>query len=247
MNKLCFLKIIYYELRRTLFNRLFLGLLLINGLCAWFILSFDTIMGTACTAPFSVWSYCAYVGRTLPVATVTVLLLLSNYYSRKQKQVEVLTAATPVSSASQVLIQTLAAGAGFLIIYLVAGTLALLFYIRLFRFYDFSAFILPSMLLLLPCFIFFTGLGQLLGSLHRGLIYTLMLLVFALYPLANVFDIFGAGYFSVLPLTLPAGTDGEPAFTVSAAFAATRLLYLVLGIACIYLAIILSARKSRRA
>ncbi len=92
MNKMCFLKILCYELRRALMNRLFLGLLLMNGLSAWFLLSYDIIRGTAYTAPFSVWSYCTYLGRTLPVAAVTVLLLLSSYYSKKQKQVEILTA-----------------------------------------------------------------------------------------------------------------------------------------------------------
>ena len=94
MNKKCFLKILCYELRRTLLNRLFPGLLLVNGLYAWFLLSYDIVLGTAYTAPFSVWSYCTYLGKTLPVAAVTVLLLLSNYYSRKQKQIEELTAAT---------------------------------------------------------------------------------------------------------------------------------------------------------
>ncbi len=170
MNKKCFLKILCYELRRTLLNRLFPGLLLVNGLYAWFLLSYDIVLGTAYTAPFSVWSYCTYLGKTLPVAAVTVLLLLSNYYSRKQKQIEELTAATPVSPFSQVL-----------------------------------------------------------------------------HSIPSVFDLFSAGYFSTFPLTLPVGADGEPAFTVSAAFTATRLSYLVLGIACICLTTVLSARKSRKA
>ncbi len=247
MNKKCFLKILCYELRRALLNRLFPGLLLVNGLYAWFLLSYDIVLGTAYTAPFSVWSYCTYLGRALPVAAVTVLLMLSNYYSRKQKQVEVLTAATPVPPFSQVLIRTLAAGSCFLLICLVEIALSLLFYIQFFRFHDFAAFILPTLLLILPCFILINGLGQLLGSLHRSLIYALMLPVLALHSIPGVFDLFGAGYFSTVPLTLPVGADGEPAFTVSAAFTATRLSYAALGIACICLTTVLSARKSRKA
>ena len=153
-----------------LLNKLFFGMLLVNGLFAWFILSFDIIMGVAYTAPFSVWSYCVYLGKTLPLAMITILLLLANYYSRKQKQVEILTSATPVSSFCQIMIRTMAAGICFLLIYLVVIGLALLFYISFFRFHDFVAFILPSVLLLLPCFLFFVGLGQLLGSIHRSLI-----------------------------------------------------------------------------
>ncbi len=247
MNKMCFLKILCYELRRALMNRLFLGLLLMNGLSAWFLLSYDIIRGTAYTAPFSVWSYCTYLGRTLPVAAVTVLLLLSSYYSKKQRQVEVLTAAAPFSPFDQVTIRTVTAGICFLLISLVVILLALLFYMRLFGFRNFAPFILPSVLLLLPCFILVNGLGQLLGSLHCGLIYVLMMAVLVLCNVTGVFDLFGAGYFSSVPLTLPAGADGEPAFTVGAGFIAARLLYLALGAACIYLTAALSARKSRKA
>ncbi|MDE6620161.1 MAG: hypothetical protein K2K74_06680 [Lachnospiraceae bacterium] len=241
-------KIIYYELRRMLLNKTFFGMLLVNGLFAWFTLSYDIIMGTAYTAPFSLWSYCVYLGRTLPLAMITVLLLLANYYySRKQKQVEILTSATPVSSFCQIMIRTLAAGICFLLIYLVVIVLALLFYVSFFRFHDFAAFVLPSVVLLLPCFVLFTSLGQLLGSIHRSLVYVLMLLAFALHSITGAFDFFGAGYFSTVPLTLPIGTDGEPAFEISAAFLITRLLYVVLGIICIYLATLLSARKSQKA
>lgn len=247
MNKMCFLKMMRYELRRTLLNRLFLGLLLVNGLSAWFLLSFVIIMGTAYTAPFSIWSYCTYLGRTLPIATVTILLLLSNYYSRKQKQVEVLTAATPVSPFCQIMVRTLTAGIGFCLIYFVAGLLARLFYVRFFQFHDFAPFILPSILLLLPCFIFFTGLGQLLGSLHRGLIYALMLIALACCNIPSVFDFFGAAYFSAFPLTLPAGADGEPAFRIELSFIIVRVLYLFIGIISLYFATALSARKSRNA
>lgn len=247
LNNMCFLKIICYELRRALLNRLFFGLLLVNGLSAWFILSYDTIMGTAYTAPFSVWSYCAYLGRTLPVATVTILLLLSNYYSRKQKQVEILTDATPVTPFCQILVRTLTAGIGFVLIYLVMCSLARIFYVRFFQFRDFAVFILPSFLLLLPCFTFFAGVGQLLGSLHRGLIYALMLLVLIFRGIPNVFDCFGAGYFSTFPLTLPVGADGEPAFRIEFSFIIVRVLYLLAGIASLYLATALSARKSRKA
>lgn len=240
-------KVFYYELKRMLRNKLFFGMLVVNSLFAWFTLSFDIIMGTACTAPFSVWSYCVYLGRTLPLVMITVLLLLANYYSRKQKQVEVLTSATPISSFCQIMIRTLAAGICFLLIGLVVIMLALLFYVSFFRFHDFAAFILPSVLLLLPCFVLFASLGQLLGSIHRSLIYVLILLVFALNSLPGVFDFFGAGYFSTIPLTLPVGIDGEPVFQISAAFVAARVLYLVLGIVCIYLTTILSARKSQKA
>ena len=126
-------------------------------------------------------------------------------------------------------------------------SLARIFYVRFFQFRDFAVFILPSFLLLLPCFTFFAGVGQLLGSLHRGLIYALMLLVLIFRGIPNVFDCFGAGYFSTFPLTLPVGADGEPAFRIEFSFIIVRVLYLLAGIASLYLATALSARKSRKA
>lgn len=230
-----------------LFNRIFLGMLLVNGLFAWFVLSTDVIMGIAYMAPFSIWSFCAYLGKTLPLATVTILLLLSGYYSRKQKQVEVLISATPVSSLCHVLIRTLAAGICFLLICLVVTALALFFYVRFFRFHDFAAFIVPSLLILLPCFVLFAGLGQLLGSLHQSFLYVLMLAAFAAGSIQNVLDVFGAGYFSTYPLTLPPGADGEPAFEMGAAFILVRAMYLAAGAGCIYFTVALSKRKGRRA
>lgn len=240
-------KIFYYELKRMLLGKVFPGMLLVNALYAWFILSSETIQGVSCTAPFSAWSYCSYLGRTLPLAVITVLLLLANFYSRQQRRVEVLTDATPIPVFRQIEIRTLAAGVCFLVIYLVVIALALFFYACFFRFYDFAAFVLPSAVILLPCFVFFAGVGQLLGSLHQSLIYGLMLLAFALNGIPNVFDVSGAGYFSEYPLTLPVGADMEPAFTLSAGFLAVRLLYLALGTAGVYLAAVLSARKSQNA
>lgn len=247
MNKICYKKIFLYELRRMLLNKIFLGLLLVNGLFAWFLLSFDIIMGIAYTAPFSTWSFCTYLGRTLPLAMITILLMLSNYYSKKQKQVEILTSATPVTSFCQVMIRTLAAGVCFILIYCVVIALSLLFYTSFFRFHDFAAFILPSLLLLLPCFVLLAGLGQLLGSIHRSLIYILMLFSFVISSIQNIFDVFGAGYFSTYPLTLPVSADGEPTFHLNISFILIRLLYLTLGIACIYLTTIVLSRKSRKA
>lgn len=232
-----------------LWNRIFFGLLVVNGLFAWFVLSLDIIQGIAYTAPFSAWSFCTYIGKTLPLAMATVLLLLSSYYGRKQKQLETLTLAAPVTASRQQLLRTAAAGVCFLLIFLVTACLAAYFYAALFRFTDFAAFLLPSLLLALPCFLFLAGLGQLLAGLHRSLLYLLTAAAFVLGYCGpqTTLDLFGARYFSSRPLTLPVGADGEPAFALTASFCAARLLYLAAGIVCIYLTTVLAARKARRA
>ncbi|MCM1182239.1 MAG: hypothetical protein NC337_02560 [Roseburia sp.] len=242
-------KIFYYELKRMLLNKVFPAMLLLNGLFACFVLSTDIIRGVACTAPFSGWSYCAYLGKTLPLAAVTVLLLLSAYYGKKQRQLEVLTLTTPVTAARQMLLRTAAAGVCFALIFLLITVLAAVFYRAFFRYTDFAAFLLPSLLLALPCFLLPTGLGQLLAGLHRSLIYALSAIVLAAAYCGppTVLDLFGARYFSAYPLTLPVGAGGEPPFALTAAFCAVRLLYLAAGAVCIYFTAMLTARKSRKA
>ncbi|NLJ86477.1 MAG: hypothetical protein GX322_08550, partial [Firmicutes bacterium] len=47
------IKLFGYELRRLLFNKFFIGLLVITGLYSYQILSGDIIVGVANTAPFS--------------------------------------------------------------------------------------------------------------------------------------------------------------------------------------------------
>ena len=224
-------KIFCYELRRMAVSWLFLGLLLINGIFDWYVLSMDIIAGIADTAPFSVWSYLTYIGKTMPAVMVTVLLLLAGYYGKKQKGVEILTAAAPVAPAQHFLIRTAVLFACFSVLCLIAAGMAAVFYIRFFGYHRFGVFLLPSLLLMVPCFAFTVGLGHLLGRVHPGLIYLWMaVLAVGFQAVANAFDLFGAGYFSDYPLTLVPGRDGEPEFVMDKVWVIARILYLAAGL-----------------
>lgn len=224
---------------------------LINGIYAWFVLATDVIVGIAYTAPFSGWSYCAYLGKTMSIAVITALLMLAGSYSKKQKQVEILTCATPVTASCQMLIRVAAIGVCFALICIMEMLAALFFFVCFFQFNGFGAYIVPSLLMILPCFVFFIGLGLLLGRLHQSLVYVLILAAFAVgffnIGIENAFDLFGAGYFSSYPLTLPVGNSKEPDFVFSFAFLAARIAYFGIGTACIYISTMLSGRKSRQA
>ena len=197
-------KIFYYELKRFVFSRLFFGMFVINGIYAWFVLATDVIIGIAYTAPFSGWSYCAYLGKTMPIAIITALLMLAGSYSKKQKQVAILTCATPVTASCQMLIRSAAIGVCFALICVLEMLAALFFFVCFFQFDGFGAYIIPSLLMILPCFVLFIGLGLLLGRLHQSLIYVLIFAAFAAgffnIGIENAFDLFGAGYFSSYPL-----------------------------------------------
>lgn len=232
-----------------IFSRVFIGMLFVNCLYACFVLTTDIIAGIAYTAPFSVYSFCTYTGRTMSVSIITALLLIAGYFSKKQKSVDVLTKAAPVMASGQMMIRTAAVGVCFALICAVNAVIAMLFYTRFFRFHDFGAFIPPALLMILSCFIFFAGLGQLLGRFHQGLVYLIILAALAagFCGVPNGFDLFGAGYFSAYPLTLPAGGSGEPEFQMGVVFVVARLLYLVIGTACFCFDIVLLERKARRA
>lgn len=227
------IKVFGYELKRLLTSGLFIAMLIVNAVFAWYILTTDIVAGIAYTAPFSVWSSCAYVGKTLPLSIITVLLLQAGYYGKQQKRVEILTSAAPVTHARTLMIRTAALGVCFLVICLVDGLLGAVFYVAFFGYYGFGAFILPALLEIIPCFVFSAGIGHLAGRIHQGLVYALLPIVFiaGFLGAAGAFDLFGGGFFSAYPLTLPVGSDGEPGFVMNSAWLLARFIYLVAGAA----------------
>ena len=238
-------KIFYYELRRVLFSWLFPAMLVVNGMYAWYVLTTEIITGIAHTAPFSVWSYCAYMGKALPVGIITVLLLLAGYYGKKQKQAEILLSAAPVTPAQHLIIRSLVLGVCFLLICAVIMVTAAYFYRSFFRYSDYAVFLLPACLLMIPCFLFSLGLGHLLGRLHQGLVFLLAGIIFLVRLAAAdyMWDLFCAGYFSKRPLTLTPDESGEPGFFMQPAWVAARLLYILLGMGLFFQSVHSTKRK----
>ncbi len=230
------IKVFGYELKRLLTSGLFITMLIVNAVFAWYILTTDIIAGIAFTAPFSVWSSCAYIGKTLPIAIVTVLLLQAGYYGNRQKRVEILTSAAPMTYTRTLLIRTAVLGICFLVICIADSLLGAVFFAAFFGYYGFGAFILPALLEIIPCFVFAAGIGHLAGRLHCGLIYALLPAVFiaGFFGTAGAFDLFGGAFFSAYPMTLPAGADGEPEFVTDTVWLLARLMYLVIGAAALF-------------
>ncbi len=241
------IKVFGYELKRLLTSGLFIAMLAVNAAFAWYVLTTDIIVGIAYTAPFSVWSSCAYIGKTLPLSIITVLLLQAGYYGKRQKRAEILIMSSPVTHAQTVLIRTAALGVCFLIICLIQGILGAVFFSVFFGYNEFAVFVIPAILEIIPCFAFTTGLGHIAGRFHCGLIYALLPVVFiAGYAgITGAFDLFGGGFFSAYPLTLPVGASGEPDFTVSPLWLTARLFYLLAGIGIIVVNIGVSPRIKR--
>lgn len=242
------IKVFGYELKRLLTSGLFIAMLAVNAVFAWYVLTTEIIEGIAYTAPFSVWSSCAFIGKTLPIAIITVLLLQAGYYGKQQKHVEILTSATPMTYTQTLLIRTAVLGICFLMICLVDGLLGAVFFAAFFGYYGFDVFILPALLEIIPCFVFAVGIGHLAGRLHGGLLYALLPAVFiaGFLGVTGAFDLFGGGFFSSYPLTLPVGADGEPEFAINSVWLLARLTYLAIGAAAIFVNIA-TRPKIRRA
>lgn len=217
-----------YELRRLIRNKFFIVMLIIIGVYALTVLTGETILGTANTAPYSGWSFGAYLSSIMPMAALTVLLLLSGFYSKKEKRVEILLEVTPIKNSSRALLRVGAITVCFAIICAVTFGMAVWFYISVFG--HFATSILPSVLVILPCYAVTLGFGLNAGRIHPAALYALMILLFVAGSLnLGSFDFFGGGYFANYPLTLPVGANGEPPFEVGSMFIAARLLYAAAG------------------
>lgn len=217
-------KLLKYETRRLLLNKFYLGLLLITGVYSWQLLSGDIIRGIGYTAPFSGWSYGYYAASVAPLLSITLLFFLTYLYSPAEKRTAQITAATPMDPRLQLAIRFGAMCIGYALQVLLAVGVSLMFYWRFFGFSGFSAFLVPAILVLVPCFLLTLGLGAVAGRAHSALLYGLMLvlLVASQVSLPGALDFAGGAYFQATPLTLPVGPDGEPAFAISGGFALAR-------------------------
>ena len=189
------IKLFGYELRRLLFNKFFMGLLVITGLYSYQILSGDIIVGVANTAPFSRWSYGAFLSAVLPLLLITLLFFTTFLYSRKEKQVGAITFATPIDPLHYGFLRCLAMVTGFVVISGVAIVFSLIFYARVFRFTAFGDFLVPILLTLVPA-MFFTLSRTHSGAMHSGLLYALMLILLLLgqMPLPYSVDLLGGTF-----------------------------------------------------
>ena len=77
-------KVMRYECKRLLWNRFFVGLVLVLLFYGWQVLGGTTILGVAHTAPLSPWSFGDYLSRMTPLLWVGVLFFLTFFtYSFK--------------------------------------------------------------------------------------------------------------------------------------------------------------------
>ena len=199
------IKIFRCECRRLLCNKFFIGLLAVLLFYAGQVFYAVALPGVAHTAPFSPWSFGAYLGRLLPLVWVGALFFLTFFTSARERR------------------------AAVALLCLAALALAALLYARLFGWTDWGSLALPALVILAPPLVFALGSGWLLGRLRPWLLYVWMLLPFALaaLPLPEALGLWNGGLCTSYPLTLGML---DPAFSLPAAAWAVQGLLLAAGV-----------------
>ncbi|WP_125152636.1 hypothetical protein [Clostridium rectalis] len=222
-------KIFKYELKRLIINKFFLGLLIISALYSYEIMRGQIILGIANTAPFSGWSYGTYLAKVLPILLVTLLFFVSFFYQKQEKGVQVLTKATPIDPFKFQVIRFVTIIVGFGLISSVPIIYSFLFYAVNFNYTNFSAFLVPIIITLLPAMLFTLGLGTFGGQYHQGVVFVLMagVVLLSLIPLPYSMDLFGGNFFTKYPESLQVV---EPVFSIPLSVVIGKVIYGVTGL-----------------
>ncbi len=223
------IKIFNYEVRRLLWNKVFIGILII-GLCyGWMTLIGDVISGIAYTAPFSAWSFGYYLSRIVPVLCIAELFFLTFFVSDQERKVAAITGTTPVDPGRYAMTRMGAVCLGSLIFMGCITVLGLWFYWSFFREVPSVELLLSAAMTLLPVTVFCLGAGWFAGSMKGGLIYLAMglLTLLCVLPLPRAMDFSLSSFFAEYPKSLQVL---DPALSVPVDVMAGRAAYLGIGI-----------------
>lgn len=195
----------------------------------------DIIFGVSNTAPFSGWSYGAYLTKVMPILLIALLFFISFLYSKQEKKVQTLTKATPVDPFRFQMLRCGTIIVAFTLISTIPIVYSLWFYKVNFHFINFGSFILPTIITLLPAMLFVFGAGMLGGRYHQGVIFVLMVMVVLInyIPLPYAVDLSGGNFFTKYPEDL--GTV-EPAFFIPTSVLIGKVIYGLLGISMMLIA-----------
>ena len=221
-------KIFFYECKRLLWNKFFLGLLLVLLFYGWQVLSGATILGVSHTAPFSPWSFGDYLCRMVPLLWIGALFFLTFFTSPGARRAEVLTDAAPVPARKYALTRCAAALTGALILALACMAEAAVFYGLYFGWDNWPELLLPALVTLLPALVFALGSGWVLGHVKPWLIYVWMLLpiLCMALPLPEALGIWNGSFFTDYPLSLD---TLDPGFALTASVVITQCLVFAAG------------------
>ena len=143
-----------YELQRLVLSKLFIGMALIIGIYGYQVLAGDIVRGVAYTAPFSEWSFGAYMARMLSPLLAALLFPVAALHGAREQKVLNIISSTPVDLRRYLLTRYAAMLTAFLLLTGLAVLVALAFYAWTFKFTAFAAFVAPTIFTVLPGTVF---------------------------------------------------------------------------------------------
>lgn len=222
-------KLFWYECRRLLGNKFFVGLLLAVLFYGWQVLSRITVLGVSHTAPFSPWSFGDYLSRMLPLLWIGALFFLTFFTSGKAQRTAVLTDATPILPRNYALMRCGAALAGTVLLVLACLVESAVFYGWYFGWYHWGELLFPALITLAPPLVFALGSGWLLGNRKSWLLYVWMPLPFVCMalPLPEFLGLWNGSFFRQYPLVL---STLDPAFSIPTTVIVVQAILLAGGL-----------------
>jgi hypothetical protein len=227
------IKILKYELKKIIFSKMFVITFIIALFFTVIDLYTEIIQGVSGTAPFSQWSYCKFLCDINTIMLLILMLSCTGLFSRNEQRVREITSCTSLPQKKYLATKSLALFISYIITGVCCILISLAFYKTTFEFTNFQNFFIPSLIILLPTFVFAFGTSMFLGSKSQTLLYAwipivliLSLISFNSTPFA---DIFAKGYVTSMPAVLPVDSLGEPVFRLSFDFIMSRLLFTLVG------------------
>jgi len=163
-----------------------------------------------------------------------LMLLCTDIFSKNEQRVREITSCISLPQKKYIATKNLAIFISYLIILVCCILISLVFYKTTFNYTNFQSFLLPSLVILLPTFVFVLGMSMFLGSKSQILLYVwipivllLSLIGFSSMPFC---DIFAKGYITYMPKVLPVDSLGEPVFRLSLDFIMSRLILTLIGV-----------------
>ncbi|MDR1522125.1 MAG: hypothetical protein LBS28_04660 [Streptococcaceae bacterium] len=226
-------KIFRYELKRLAFSKFFIITLIVAAFFSIYVLNTKIIKGVGYTAPFSQWSFSCFLCEVQPFLLLVLMFFITMLFTKNETLVKEITLSTPISYAKYFVLKISSIFAAYFLITSVFILISMGFYVFTFRFTNFSHFILPLLLILLPSFIFVFGIGLFLGSKKITWLYTFMpivlILSFLKIEMSPFLDIFAKGFINHEPFILPLGLSGEVDFKLSLIFIISRIILIFFG------------------
>ncbi|MGI6665317.1 MAG: hypothetical protein ACOX3W_07925 [Christensenellaceae bacterium] len=226
------IKLLRYELKRIVATRLYLILTGVMLAYIGFVLETQTMFGESGTAPYSQWSYLAYLSSVIPLISMVLFTQLAKLQGSEERQVQALTLSSPTSMQSQQAVKETAIGAAYLIQVVLAVLAAYVFFGMKFKILAPLNLLGCTAILAIPQLFLCIGVGLWVSKIHPYATYVLAALLFFCYTTQVMMpmgvDLLGNSILQIARATYP--VQGEIAFAWPISYMISRGITFVIGV-----------------